>query len=61
MNVPVTPEGKLTFDDGISFPGAYVEMVAERDVVCLISNCPQLNNPCNAYHPTPIEVVIWNE
>ena len=61
MNVPVSPEGKLTFDDGISFPGAYVEMVAQRDVVCLISNCPQLNNPCNAYHPTPIEVVIWNE
>ena len=60
MNVPVTPEGKLTFEDGISEPGKYVEMRAETDVLCLISNCPQLNNPCNAYNPTPVEVLIWD-
>jgi hypothetical protein len=51
MNVPVTPEGKLTFEDGISDPGKYVEMRAEADVLAAISNCPQLNNPCNAYDP----------
>ena len=60
MNVPVTPEGKLTFEDGISHPGKYVEMRAETDVLALISNCPQLNNPCNAYNPTPVEVAIWD-
>jgi urea carboxylase-associated protein 1 len=60
MNVPVTPEGKLTFEDGISDPGKYVEMRAEIDVLALISNCPQLNNPCNAYNPTPVEVLIWD-
>ncbi len=60
MNVPVTPEGKLTFEDGISEPGKYVEMRAEIDVLAMISNCPQLNNPCNAYNPTPVQVVIWN-
>lgn len=60
MNVPVTPEGKLTFEDGVSEAGKYVELRAERDVLGVISNCPQLNNPCNAYNPTPIEVVIWN-
>jgi urea carboxylase-associated protein 1 len=60
MNVPVTPEGKLTFEDGISAPGRYVEMRAEMDVVVLISNCPQLNNPCNAYNPTPVQVFIWD-
>jgi urea carboxylase-associated protein 1 len=59
MNVPVTQEGKLTFEDGISEPGKYVEMRAETDVLVLISNCPQLNNPCNAYNPTPVEVMIW--
>ena len=59
MNVPVTPEGGLKFDDGVSEPGKYVEMRAEVDVLCLISNCPQLNNPCNAYNPTPIEVAVW--
>jgi urea carboxylase-associated protein 1 len=60
MNVPVTPEGKLTFEDGISDPLKYVEMRAEMDVICVISNCPQLNNPCNAYNPTPIQVIVWN-
>jgi urea carboxylase-associated protein 1 len=60
MNVPVTPDGKLTFEDGISAPGRYVEMRAERDVIALISNCPQLNNPCNAYNPTPVEALIWD-
>jgi urea carboxylase-associated protein 1 len=60
MNVPVTPEGGLTFEDGVSAPGKYVELRAEMDVLALISNCPQLNNPCNAYNPTPIRVLIWN-
>src|SRR5215831_5584168 len=60
MNVPVTPEGKLTFEDGISEPGKYVELRAETDVLCAISNCPQLNNPCNAYNPTPVQVLIWD-
>jgi urea carboxylase-associated protein 1 len=61
MNVPVTPDGQLTFADGVSAGGKYVELRAERDVIALISNCPQLNNPCNAYNPTPIEVIIWPE
>jgi hypothetical protein len=59
MNVPVTPAGGLKFDDGISGPGRYVELRAEMDVLLLISNCPQLNNPCNAYNPTPIEVLVF--
>jgi urea carboxylase-associated protein 1 len=60
MNVPVSPEGGLSFADGISGAGKYVEMRAEIDVLVLISNCPQLNNPCNAYNPTPIQLLIWN-
>lgn len=60
MNVPITEEGGLTFADGISAPGIYVEMLAKTDVIVLISNCPQLNNPCNAYNPTPVEVIIWD-
>ncbi len=60
MNVPVTPEGGLSFADGISAPGRYVEMIAAMDVICLISNCPQLNNPCNGWNPTPIEVFIFD-
>ncbi len=59
MNVPVTPAGELTFADGVSGPGRYVELRALRDVLVLISNCPQLNNPCNAYNPTPIRLLVW--
>lgn len=60
MNVPVTPDGGLTFADGISGAGKYVELRAEMDVVVLISNCPQLNNPCNAYNPTPVRLLVWD-
>ncbi len=60
MNVPVTEQGGLTFADGISEAGKYVEMQAEMDVIVLISNCPQLNNPCNAYNPTPMGLYIWD-
>lgn len=59
MNVPITPEGGLSFEDGISSPGKYVELLAEMDVLVLISNCPQLNNPCNGYNPTPVEITLW--
>ena len=59
MNVPVTDAGGLEFADGISGPGRYVQLRAEMDVLVLISNCPQLNNPCNAYNPTPIQILIW--
>jgi uncharacterized protein len=58
MNVPVTPDGRLTFEDGVSGPGKFVELRADMDVLAVISNCPQLNNPCNAYNPTPIHVSI---
>ena len=60
MNVPVTPTGKLTFEDGISAPGKYVEKRAEMDVIVLVSNCPQLNNPCNGYNPTPVRFLVWD-
>jgi uncharacterized protein YcgI (DUF1989 family) len=61
MNVPVTPEGGLQFADGISAPGCYVELESLCETTVLISNCPQLNNPCNAYNPTPIQVIIWDK
>ncbi len=60
MNVPVTPEGGLSFEDGISAAGRYVELCAEMDVTVLVSNCPQVNNPCNAYNPTPVRMLIWD-
>jgi urea carboxylase-associated protein 1 len=58
MNVPIRPNGELTVDDGVSEPGGYVELRAEMDVLVLISNCPQVNNPCNGFNPTPIQIII---
>ena len=60
MNVPVTADGQLTFADGVSAAGKYVELRAEMDILMLVSNCPQLNNPCNAYTPTPARFLVWN-
>jgi urea carboxylase-associated protein 1 len=58
MNVPVLPNGDLAIVDGLSKPGDYVELRAAMDLLCVISNCPQVNNPCNGFNPTPIRVII---
>jgi len=58
MNVPIRPNGELTVDDGVSEPGGYVELRAEMDVLVLISNCPQVNNPCNGFQPSPIRLIV---
>ena len=60
MNVPIEPDGRLAIVDGLSEAGHYVELVAAMDVICLISNCPQINNPCNGFDPTPIDVLIFD-
>jgi hypothetical protein len=58
MNVPVDDDGALGIVDGISAPGLTVDLRAETDVLVVISNCPQVNNPCNGFAPTPVRVVI---
>lgn len=60
MNVPIEPSGEMTIVDGISAPGDFVELKAEMDVLLVISNCPQINNPCNGFDPTPIRVLVWD-
>ena len=58
MNVPIDPDGSLAIVDGVSRPGDHVDIRAEMDVLCVISNCPQVNNPCNGFNPTPVQVII---
>ncbi|CAN5801526.1 urea carboxylase-associated family protein [soil metagenome] len=58
MNVPVGSDGLLGIVDGISAPGLHVDVRAERDVLVVISNCPQINNPCNGFDPTPIQLLV---
>jgi urea carboxylase-associated protein 1 len=59
MNVPVEADGTLGIVDGISAAGLSVDLHAEMDVLAIISNCPQINNPCNAFNPTPVRVVVF--
>jgi urea carboxylase-associated protein 1 len=58
MNVPVEADGTLGIVDGISAPGLYVDLRAEMDLMVLVSNCPQVNNPCNAFNPTPVRMIV---
>ena len=59
MNVPVSADGQVTIAEGISKPGDYVDLRCERDVIVVISNCPQEHNPCSGGKPTPIQLSIW--
>jgi len=59
MNVPVEADGTLAIIDGISSPGSTIELFALMDTLVLISNCPQLNNPCNAFNPSPVRLSIY--
>ena len=58
MNVPVMQDGTLGIVDGISAPGLWVDLRAEMDVTVVVSNCPQINNPCNGFNPTPVRMII---
>jgi urea carboxylase-associated protein 1 len=58
MNVPVERDGTLGIVDGLSAPGLSVTLVAEVDVLTLVSNCPQINNPCNGFDPTAVRIIV---
>jgi urea carboxylase-associated protein 1 len=58
MNVPVEKDGTLGIVDGLSAPGLKLALRAERDVLVLVSNCPQINNPCNGFEPTAVEMTV---
>ena len=58
MNVPVEADGALGIVDGISAPGKRVAIRAELDVLVIVSNCPQMNNPCNDFNCTPLRMIV---
>ena len=60
MNVPIEPSGSLAIVDGVSSPGDHVDVLAAMDLLCVISNCPQINNPCNGFDPSPVRVLIFD-
>jgi urea carboxylase-associated protein 1 len=60
MNVPIDPTGEFTVVDGVSAPGSQVDLRADMDLLCVFSNCPQVNNPCNAFDPSPVRALVWD-
>ncbi|CAN5752812.1 urea carboxylase-associated family protein [soil metagenome] len=58
MNVPIEADGTLGIVDGLSGPGKSLTVRAEMETLVLVSNCPQINNPCNGFNPTPVRMVI---
>ncbi len=58
MQVPVLDDGSAGIAADVSPPGGFVDLRAETDVLAVLSNCPQMHNPCNAYNPTPIRVIV---
>jgi urea carboxylase-associated protein 1 len=58
MNVPVEADGALGIVDGLSAPGKRVAIRAERNVLVIVSNCPQMNNPCNDFNCTPLRMIV---
>ena len=59
MYVPIGKKGEMAIVEGLSKPGDYIDLRAEMEVLAVLSNCPQMNNPANAYKPTPIKVVMY--
>jgi urea carboxylase-associated protein 1 len=58
MNVPVEADGSLGIVDGLSAPGLSLTLQAHVEVIALVSNCPQINNPCNGFDPTAVRMII---
>ena len=58
MSVPVLEDGSAGVATAALQPGSFVRLQAECNVLAVLSNCPQMHNPCNGYNPTAIKVTI---
>ena len=58
MSVPVESAGDAQVAPGSSRAGDFVTLRAEMDVLAVLSNCPQVLNPCNNFNPTDVEVQV---
>jgi len=60
LDYPVEEGGHVAIDkDAPSKPGDHVDLRAEMDLLVSITACPQENNPCNGFNPTPIRVAVY--
>lgn len=57
--VAIEPDGSMTWVEGASQAGCFVDLRAEMNVLAILSNCPHVLDPVTAYDPKPIRVVVW--
>ncbi len=55
MDIPVAPDGSVTFEPPVSRPGDHVTLRAELDCVVVFSACPQDMVPINGVDCVPTE------
>ncbi len=53
MNVPVQPDGRVSFQPPVSKPGDYMSFRADMDVIAVMSACPQDVTPVNGEGTVP--------
>ena len=59
MYVPVAADGAVAIAEGLSKAGDYVDLRAEMDVLVVISNCPERDNPAAGGAPTPVRAIVY--
>lgn len=59
MSVPVMEDGSAGVDNVVQQPNSHVILLAKTETLVVLSNCPQMHNPCNGYNPTPVKVEIY--
>lgn len=60
MNVPVEADGAVAIAAGRSKPGDHVDLRAEMDLLVVISNCPERDNPAAGFKPTPVRAIVYS-
>lgn len=60
LDYPVEEGGRVTITkDPVSKPGDHLDLRAEMDLLVAITACPQENNPCCGYNPTPLRIAVY--
>jgi aminomethyltransferase len=60
FNTEVNCSGEIVAGESWSRPGDYVLLQAKQDLLCVSSACPDDIDPANGWHPTAIQVRIYD-
>lgn len=58
MNIPIGPDGRLSFEPSVCRPGDHLTLTAHHDLHIILSACPQDLVPINGHGHTPADVEV---